>query len=1004
MNFRNRRALIGAASISAVALLYAGTAIAQEAQTTPNASANEPEQTIIVTGSRIARPELDSPNPITAVTAQDIQKSGTTNLTDYLKTIPALTSSLSSFDNSGDRAPIGFTGLNLLDLRNLGFDRTLVLIDGRRQVASVDGLQAVDINTIPTDLIARVDVVTGGASAVYGADGVSGVVNFIQKQDFEGVTARFQNGISKYGDAGQRLIALTAGHNFSDGRGNIAVAWEHGEEDRLTVQDRSQLSGTNRIGFYNNPADTETGGENNDGIPDRIPYSNVRYFDTSRAGGIVTDFDPNELSTATNPFVRPNFFGANGAVYDPGIFLQPGYQQGGSGTLVSDYGNDLLPQIHRDIISGIGHFKFSDAFELYAEAKYAKTKSFSLAQPSFDYYLFIPEDNPYIPANVRPFINPANGGVLVNRDNFDLGQRGEDITRETIRTVIGARGEITSNLKYDISYVFGRTNITNHYIGDILTDRFYAAIDAVQGPNGITCRVNVDPSWTPFQPYNFTRSEIPPTTFSPGSCIPLNLFGEGVNSKAAVDWIKTDTTDRSKLTQHVVSGALTGNTGDFKLPGGPIAFAVGGEYRSESSSFVADPLAQQGLTFTNVLGNTKGNFHVAEAFGEVNVPILSDVEFAQRLEVGGAIRWSNYSTIGDTLAWKVDGTWAPVKDITFRGTYSTAVRAPNISELFSAQSQTFEFINDPCDVNYLQNGNQYRTGNCQTLLSGLGVANPSTYTDSRTTNIPGFQGGNPDLKEETAKTWTAGIVLQPSFIPHLVLTADWYNINIDDAINTADAQTIADLCVDQPTLDNQYCAAITRTNGGSTAGNITSFMVGPFNVANFHTAGLDVTLNYAYPTDTAGTFRLNLIGNYLNELTFVPIPGSPPVNQAYIGGSNIGSANGASPELQGTLNLGWEKGPFNFNWKIDYFSKTYRYPRQTIDSNPDIVAPQYLKLKELFENSVFASYDITDQFQIYGGIDNIFNEKPDIGQIGYPVSAVGTFFYLGAKVKLADIF
>lgn len=970
------------------ALAISGTAAyAQDAEEGADA-----DDVIIVTGSRIPQPELDAANPVVTISNDDIVDSGTTNLTDYLQTIPALQGSSNSFDNSGDRAGIGATGLNLLDLRNLGFDRTLVLVDGRRHVAAVDGLQSVDINTIPSDLIERVEVFTGGASAVYGADGVSGVVNFIQKKDFEGITARAQTGISSHGDAGQRLIAVTAGHNFADGRGNFAIAWEHGEEDRLSQHQRKRYTGTNQVGFYLNADDTEGPGENNDGIPDNIPLNNVRYFDTSREGGIDVDFDG-----------FPDFYGAQGLPYDPGIFVPNFYQQGGSGTLVSDYGNDLRPEINRDIVSAIAHFDFSDAFTLYAEGKYANTRSFSVGQPSFDYYLFIPEDNPYIPTAVRPFIDPANGGVLVNRDNFDFGRRGEDIKRETIRTVIGAKGEISPNLSYDVSYVFGRAKITNHYIGDILTDRYYAAIDAVDdGSGGVTCRVNVDPTWTPFQPFNYTRGEVPPTTFAPGDCLPLNIFGEGVASQAAMDWIKTDTTDRSKITQHVVSGALTGNTkGMFELPGGPIGFAVGGEYRKEKSSFVADPLAQQGLTFTNVLGNTKGQFDVWEVFAEINAPILADMPFAHRLAVDGAIRYSDYSTIGSTTAWKVGGNWAPVRDITLRGTYSKAVRAPNISELFGARSQTFLFIDDPCDTAFLQNGTQYRVDNCAALLGSLGVSSPSTYTDMRSTNIPGFAGGNPNIREETAKTWTAGVVLQPSFIPRLVITADWYDIRINNAINTVEPETVAELCVDQATLDNQYCDAIVRQNGAggpADAGNIVSFNVGPLNVANFKTSGLDFTVSYRHPTQSAGTFGVRVIGNYLHKLQFVPIPGADPVNEAYVASPSV------SPKFQITTDLTWETGPFSLDWQINYASKLYRFDRQTVASNPDVVEPKYLKLKERFSHDVSFNFEVTEQFEFYGGVNNLFNQKPALGSLNTPVSAVGRFFFVGARVKLADVF
>jgi outer membrane receptor protein involved in Fe transport len=986
MMTRKDTVLLGGALVPALALLFPQHGLAQDVPAM-DAAAGE---AIVVTGSRIAQPAADTPNPVAVVTARDISDSGTTNLTDFLKTVPALQNSVDSYQTSGNRAGIGFTGLNLLNLRNLGTQRTLVLIDGRRQVASVAGTQSVDINTIPLDLVERVEVLTGGASAVYGADGVSGVVNFIQKQDFEGVTGRVQTGISGHGDAGQRLIALTAGHNFAGGRGNIAVAWEHGEEDRLSAHSRRYLDGENKVDFYHNPADTEAGLVSNDGIPDNIPLRNIRYFDTSRAGGIDVNFDG-----------VPDFVGGDGQLFDHGTIIAPGYQQGGSGTLVSDYGNDLLPRIKRDVVSASAHFDVSSALTLYAEGKYARSRSFTLGQPTFDYYLFIPQDNPYLPAAVQAAINPAIGGVLVNRDNFDFGRRGEDITRETVRSVVGARGQISPNLRYDLSYVFGQTRIKSRYVNNMLTDRYLAAIDAVSdgannGGGGVTCRVNTEAGWTPFQPYNRNRAPIPPVTFAAGDCQPLNLFGENnAANQAALDWIMADTTDRTTLTQHVVSGSVTGDThGLLELPGGPVSFAVGGEYRSEKSRFVPDPLVSQGLTFTSALGNSKGSFDVWELFGEVNAPILADMAFAHRLSVNGAVRYSDYSSVGSTSAWKLGGEWAPVRDVTFRGSYSKSVRAPNISELYTGASQTAQPINDPCGINNLQNGTSYRAANCSALLTGLG-ADPTAFNGVVGQGIAGFGVGNPDLKEETAKTWTAGAVLQPGFLPRLTLSADWYDIRIRNAINVVSAQSLADLCVDQASLDNPYCGAITRQNGGTGAGNITSFQLTPFNVAQIRTSGLDLTLAYSVPTARAGTFGARVMANYLHRLTSVPIPGAATVNNAYVAGA---------PKYQVTADLTWQSGAFGLDWQINYASAVYRYDRQTIAANPDIVAPEYLKLKERFSHDLSVTYDVGEQFTIYGGVNNLFDQKPDIGSLNTPISAVGRYVFVGARVKLADLF
>lgn len=957
---------------SFAALAFATPAVAQDnvPQTDVGAQEEAPEPDIIVTGSRIRRPELDSPNPIISIGAQDLQQSGSTNITDFLTGLPALAGSSTSRDNSGDRAGIGATGLNLLDLRNLGTDRTLVLVDGRRHVAGVPGSQAIDINTIPTDLVQQVDVLTGGSSAIYGADGVTGVVNFVLKKNFEGISARAQAGISERGDGGQQLFSITAGRNFAGGRGNVAIAYEYGNDDRVESKDREYLRGPNRYGFYRNPNYVA----NTPGSYLYIPTRDVRYPDTARNGAVdVTDDG------------LPEFTGT-GAAWDPGSPIPGGYTVGGSSTPVADYGNDLSPKVERHVVNVLGHFDFSDSVQVYAEGKYANIKSFSLGQPTWDYYLFIPEDNPYIPASIRAAIDPAMGGVLVTRDDLDLGQRGENITRETWRGVLGVRGDITDSMRYDVSYVYGRTNVTSHYVNDIYDDRFFAAIDAVSdGNGGVTCRVNLDPAWTPYQPYSdySTRDLTSPTTFQPGACAPINLFGEG-QSQAGLDFIHASTTDRSSIEQHVVSASVSGEL--FALPGGNLGYAVGAEYRRESSSFVPDPIAQQGLTFTNALSPTRGSFDVKEAFAEVRLPLLKDLPFVHSLELGGAARFSDYSTTGSSWTWKVDGSWSPIRDIRFRGTYSKAVRAPNIGELYSGASQTFEFFQDPCDKVRIDLGKPTRAANCVALLgaSGLTPAQAADFEDLRTTNISGFQGGNPNLTEEKATTWTVGTVIQPRFLPGFSLAVDWYDITLNNAINTVGAQQLAELCVDQADINNVFCSAITRQQG---TGLINGFTVAPQNVANFRTSGLDVNLNYRLRTANLGTFNLFVIGNYLKSLQFIGTPGAEPTDSL---------RTVRAPEFQVTGDISWTKGPFTLNYGLSWADKQRRFDADTIAGNPNYVAPEYVFYKQRWVHDVYGAVTI-DKFQLFGGVNNLTDQQPDVGTATYPVDARGRSFYAGVR-------
>jgi outer membrane receptor protein involved in Fe transport len=982
---------LGAAGESA---LGAGTVQSAAAPASGGDDAEAPAS-IVVTGTRIPSSVAEAPNPVVSLDRRTIEASGTTNITDFLAGYPALQGSSTSAQNSGQRGLVNDqTGLNLLNLRNLGTERTLVLIDGRRHVASVPGSQAVDINTIPSDLIERVDILTGGASAIYGADGVTGVVNFILRQDFEGISARGQAGISQRGDAGQRLLAITAGKNFADGRGNVVVAYEHGEEDRLQNAQRRRFSGPGSRSFFTNPDDPESApgydGPEDNGIPDNVPLADVRYWDTTREGTIDVNRDG-----------APDFYVGEGGVtlpVRPGVFLPDYLEQGGSGTLLTDLGDDLLPRNRRDIISALGHFDVSPALTLFAEAKVAQTKVFSLSQPSYDFALLIPQDNPFIPAAIRPLLGPDDDGLILSRLNFDLGRQDRDIRRRSYRFVGGARGAVSGHARYELSYTYGRTDVRSQSHNEVLNDRFYAALDAVidSATGRPTCRVNLDPNWTPNQPYfMFGRTVVPPTSFAPGGCVPLNLFGENVASREALDFVRQTSTDRSRLEQHVATASLSGDFGQvFTLPGGPIGFAIGAEYRKESSRYAPDAQKLVGNTFGGLLAANRGSFDVKEAFGELRAPLLKDVPLAYRVELGAALRVSDYSTIGTTTTWKVDGLYSPVRDISLTATYSEAIRAPNIGELFAGQSQVTAGFADPCSSNEIQNGTASRAANCAALLESLGVADPSLYRDTRNVVVPGLMQGNPDLSEETAKTWTAGVILAPRFAPGLTLRADWYDIKLKQAINTADAETIAELCVDQPSLDNPFCSAITRQNGGngaSVAGNIIGFSTQPFNVSQFRTAGLDVNLNYRLTTASLGTFSLDVVGNYLDRLEGIETPGAETTNQR-------GQRN--APKYTANADLSWSKGALSVNYGLSWFDKTSRFSNRDMAGNPDTVAREYRYLKQRWQHDLYLSASVDPRLEVYAGVNNLFDQKPELDTLIFPISPVGRFLYTGFRIKM----
>ena len=997
---RKKSALLASAGIFAVALALPTSAIAQDAGA-DIASDSEDAQTergdvIFVTGSRIQRPEIATASPVIAVTAENIEQSGLTNVTELLTQTPALFNSEDNFDAAGSQARTGAAGVNLLDLRNLGANRTLVLVDGRRHIAGVSGEAAVDINTIPVGLIERVDVLTGGVSPVYGADGVSGVVNFIMRRDFEGLDIRAQHGFSEFGDADSTFISATAGKNFADDRGNIALSYEFRKDGRVGFGDRPN-GRYEALTLVRNPNDVP----DDPNLPDFIFLDRIGWSESSPAGGIVTDFS----------FV-PSFNG-DGSPYDLGTFLpDSGFlAQGGDNTPVNSYQGDLQARTKHHSFNAFLNYELTPTVRFFAEGKYVKSDNFTIAQPSFDFFTFIGSENPFIPQNVVDAGGTdAFDGVLINRDNFDFGTRNEIFNRDLFRTVVGFEGDVSDHAKFEVSYVYGENKTKYTSTSQRIEDRYFAALDAVdQGefltgtPNGIVdCRVNLDGSGI-VDSFNFNYGEAP-QTFSPGECVPLNIFGEGVASQEALDFILTDTSNRYTIKQHVVNGYVSGDFGEyFELPGGPVGFAFGAEYRKEKSDFRPDAISTQVTTFDPnsgvladlaLLGDETGSFDVWEVFGEFNLPILSDRPGFELLELNVAGRYSDYSTVGSTEAWSVSGQWAPIRDIRFRGSYAESVRAPNITELFAPRTGTFLFLDDPCDPTEVNQGAPNREANCRALIEGLGVDYDTfNFADdiNSSASIEGIVSGNPNLLEEKAETWTAGVVLQPSFIPGLAITADWFDISLTDAVRTPLLQETAEFCVDAPTLDNPFCDAITRS---TTTGFVESYVVGPQNVAFIETAGLDITVNYRFePGDgKLGLFNFRGTLGYLDKFEFLPANG---------GTVDVDTGEVGFPKWVGNADLTWEKGDFLVNYGVQYIGDQLRFENDEIAADPDIAPEGVINIDDRLIHDIRVEVTpMQDRFTIYAGVNNFTNELPSTGLDNTPTGWLGRYFYAGVRVSL----
>ena len=1091
-------------TLSGHALLLAATSMvpfAAHAQTAPDQEAVEDEQAIVVTGSRIARdPNIGSPAPILAVGAEELTETGTSDVVDVLRDIPALSTSTTS-EGSIDGVFSGALGVgqSVLNLRGLGSNRTLVLVNGRRHVSGVAGQQAVDVNSIPTALIERVETLTGGASSIYGADAVTGVVNFILREDFEGLEGNIQGGLASRGDTWRINADLTWGTNFADGRGNFVVSAEYARSDELLFGERSfsrdngifddlanpalrfqtgELNATDTPNFIANgavlggliPTDatgfTPTAAEQ--ALIDRSVNAPRRFiatdprFSLSSAGGVVA---PGDIGLSDGPDINNNgiadclesavgfnstfnagAFGLAGgcaninpdgslSVYQDGAIAGLFNQFGGDGIQNNFNQNSLIPETERWSVNANVTFEISPAAELFFEGKYVSNSAEFQTQPNTFYDLLtIRADNPFITPELEQFVAPlffgdgVEEGLYITRDPTDLGPNRDRNEFETWRFVGGLRGDLTDHLAYEISANYGTFKQTSFNNNRVIMDRFFAAIDVTTDANGnAICRSDIDPTAPATTPFGIPTGDPGFFTFNPGDgqCRPANILGGvGAISQDAIDFITATTVNEFELEQLVFSAIFTGDTGSFlELPGGPIGFAAGFEFREETSRSTFDPLVlgivpvttpdanegdllrdidngQNSLVFDpdSIINNDGGEFTVVELFGEIRLPILSGQPFAETLELSAAGRFANYTTVGDTFTWNVSGLYAPSEDILFRATYAQAVRAPNINELFNPGQGAFFRPDDPCDAGNLVAAPNptLRETNCIASLALVGIdptdgAGNYTYVDPLTARFSGLQIGNPELQEETATTWTVGAQITPRFLPGLILSVDYYNIEIEDAINFVPAQDIVDNCVDSSSINNQFCELIERRDDNGGFRTLRQFSL---NFARQETAGVEFAAQYRFDLGDH-TFTLNGSGTWVDKLDQFFDP-----NDLSLVDPELGELQ--RPEWAGRASLTWDWSRLSVTWSTTYLdSQGLRAVEiETVgNTGTDFYTPENGLSSDAFIHDISFNYDLSDVVDVYGGVNNIFDRQPFVTEQAFPVSPVGTFFFMGVRAR-----
>lgn len=1058
---------------SALAAISMGQATALHAQTDDAAAQAAPQaedtgdeegDVIVVTGSRIARPELESAAPVTTIGAEILTESGNTSAGDVIQYIPALFSSVSS-DLSATRGTV--LGGTTLNLRGLGAARTLVLVNGRRHIAGSSGTAVVDVDTIPTILIDRVDVLTGGASSVYGSDAVSGVVNYILKKNFEGLELSAQGGISERGDAGDYSLSGAYGLNFDDDRGNVTFAAQYNRGNPISYGDRDFFRGGQRLDDDANPALRFQAGDLTpaliaqgafvgqtilrsgaprftntpqallDQATNAAPRAFLprRNFSISSALGLVgfdadgdlvaddlgTDFDSNGVNDCDQTF---NFAGTGFGCYvtdagrvrpfRDGLISAFANAFGGDGINIFLDNEEIVPDVEQINLNLNFNYEFSSAIKPFFEAKFARTNASAVNNVnSFNDTIPIRLDNPFIPAELRnaataffaanPGVDQADAGFFISRDNTDFGFNRSDVRRDTYRIVGGVAGDLGGSWSYEASLNYGRTEETFTTANRRLEDRFYAAVDAVRDPatGNIVCRSslnpNVIPGTSPFPAYDADPDGdgiFEPDTFrtNDGTCRPLNLFGFGSPSAAAVAFVNPSSTNETTLTQFVAQAFVVGTTeGFFELPGGAPAIVIGGEYRRETSNFEIDPFDEAGFFFESGTQPEQGDFDVVEVFGELELPLLADVAFADLLSVKGSARYSRYSLTNTrgVFTWAVDGTYRPVPDITIRGSYARAIRAPNITNLFSPSTPaTFRPI-DPCDEGQINLGPNpaVRLANCR--ADGI----PVGFTDPLTARITGRQGGNPLLEEETSTSFTVGGVFQPSFLPGFTATVDYWDYRIENAIANVPPDDIVSGCYDAEDFPNNgFCQLFSRNRvaGTPTFLGFNNLENAPVNFARFAASGIDFQARYQFNLGAnAGRITARIGGTYaINGETFNSVSDLSTPDEF------IGEAQ--SPEVAFNTGLAWDKDGFRISWESFWQSRQF-FQGVDVESPEGFAEPN--SDPAFWSHDLNLSYELSDQFSIRAGVNNLTDERPFLAEAAFPVSAVGRNYFLGINVK-----
>ncbi|MGE3334649.1 MAG: TonB-dependent receptor plug domain-containing protein [Rhodospirillaceae bacterium] len=942
------------ATTSAIAIIISSAAVqsaaAQQAAPAP-ASIDE----IVVTGSRVVRDGYEAPTPVSVLGADQLNAMANTNIADAVRQLPVFSNAVSGRTATANLTS-GAAGVNLLNLRGMGSQRTLVLLDGKRVInASLsNGFTGVDVNSMPHGLINRVDVVTGGASAAYGSDALSGVVNFVIDKSFTGIKGLVEGGVTTYGDDKNYLINLAVGTPFAGGRGHIMAFGETHYNQGIIGNTRDWNSEGGSV--VNNPNYTATNGQ---------PFYWVRRqvgVSTGTPGGIIT----------SGP-LKGIYFGPGGqplGMFNYGVVTGSNTHVGGDWQISRiDNGLDIDPELTRQAAFTRVSYDLADSVTAWAEWQWASSHSNANSNPNRTLAnVPIRSGNPFIPASIQAQMTSLGlTQITIGSSNGDVPRFHSNNRRTLARMAGGLEGKFDAmgtEWSWDAYYQTSTQGLSSRSdsVGNV--PKLALAWDAVTAPNGsIVCRVKLtDPS---------------------NPCIPYNPMGLGVNSQGAIDYAFGTSYRYDSLRQDAAAVNLNGEP--FELWAGPVSLALGIEHRYERVRSVNTPDDEAQNFLTGNYRNNLGSYNVTEGYVETVVPLAKDVAWARSLDVNAAIRATDYSTSGYVTTWKVGATWQVTDDIRFRGTRSRDIRAPYLGELFAGG----------------------------TAASGNTFFDPTNGTT--TTGGFSLSRGNPTLGPEKADTTGFGVVVQPEFIPGFQASVDYYNIDIGNATQVPNAQSVINGCyADKP----QLCSNIIRVNG-----LINTVITSPQNIAQQIQKGLDIEASYSLPLESineswGGELTLRALGTYVLELRSIDTQFGDVDGKGVVGGFGGNGFSGlTAPTFRSHVSANYNLNPFSFTvtWRhvaAGVYNNAFTECQsgcptgnRTIDNNhiaSDNIFDVALKYKFLPDN---------DETEVFLTVQNVLNTDPPFiggtvgstyyaGQANTQYDRLGRVFLAGVRFKM----